>query len=347
MKTINFSNREIARILSNIAAAYTVKNDSRFRIMAYERAAVSVEHATSELKDLWDDDKLQQVPGIGKNISSYLDELFRTGEVRHFNRITKGLPPAMFIFLDIPGVGPKTAYVLAKSLKIIEEKSAIEKLKKAAKEGKIKDLENFGEKSQMDILEGINALQKGEMKTKRMLLPYADSLAADIIAYLKKAAKFLMVVGIVFLLIVVFLPRKSGGEGVRLVRTVSSQARIGSWQEALIVARDHPFLGVGFNTYRYAAKQYGFLSGDWEQSRAGAGVDSSLLFVLATTGVLGFTSYIWYWLVAIRRAAGKINSEISIIVLSSVGAILVHSFFLNSLFYPWSLGWLNIILGLL
>lgn len=191
MKTINFSNREIAKILSNIAAAYTVKNDSRFRIMAYERAAVSVEHATSELKDLWDDGKLQEVPGIGKNISSYLDELFRTGKVRHFNWIMKGLPPAMFTFLEIPGIGPKTAYVLAKNLKIIEEKSAIEKLKKAAKEGKIKDLENFGEKSQVDILEGINALNKGEMKTKRMLLPYADSLAADIIAYLKKSDKVL------------------------------------------------------------------------------------------------------------------------------------------------------------
>jgi len=186
----SFSNREIAKILADISAAYEVKNESKFKIMAYQKAAVSVEHATSELKDLWDDGKLDQIPGIGKNISSYLDELFRTGQVRHFNRIKKGLPPAMFVFLDIPGVGPKTAYALAKILKI-SNKGAVKKLKEAALAGKIKVMENFGEKSEEDIIEGIKALEKGEMKTKRMLLPYADMLASDIINYLKRSPEVL------------------------------------------------------------------------------------------------------------------------------------------------------------
>ena len=172
-------------MLSEIAAAYEVKNESRFKVMAYQKAAVAVEHATSEIKDLWDDGKLDQVPGIGKNISSYLEELFRTGKVRHFDWVKKGLPPAMFVFLDIPGVGPKTAYALAKKLRITKEKDALEKLKKAGQAGKIRVLENFGEKSEQEILAGIEALEKGEMKTKRMLLPYADSLASEIISFLK------------------------------------------------------------------------------------------------------------------------------------------------------------------
>ena len=172
-------------MLSEIAAAYEVKNESKFKVMAYQKAAVAVEHATSEIKDLWDDGKLDQVPGIGKNISSYLEELFRTGKVRHFDWVKKGLPPAMFVFLDIPGVGPKTAYALAQKLRITKEKDALEKLKKAGQAGKIKVLENFGEKSEQEILAGIEALEKGEMKTKRMLLPYADSLASEIISFLK------------------------------------------------------------------------------------------------------------------------------------------------------------------
>jgi len=172
-------------MLSEIAAAYEVKNESKFKVMAYQKAAVAVEHATSEIKDLWDDGKLDQVPGIGKNISSYLEELFRTGKVRHFDWVKKGLPPAMFVFLDIPGVGPKTAYALAQKLRITKEKDALEKLKKAGQAGKIRVLENFGEKSEQEILAGIEALEKGEMKTKRMLLPYADSLASEIISFLK------------------------------------------------------------------------------------------------------------------------------------------------------------------
>jgi len=182
-----FSNKDISRLLNEIAAAYEAKNGDRFKIAAYQKAAVSVEHATSELKDLWDDGNLDEVPSIGKNISSYLDELFRTGQVKHFNSIKKGLPPAMFLFMDIPGVGPKTAFTLAKELKISDKEGAIQKLKKAALAGKIMNMENFGEKSEQEILDGIKSLEKGEMKTRRMLLPYADTLASEIINFLKKS----------------------------------------------------------------------------------------------------------------------------------------------------------------
>lgn len=183
----SFNNHEIAKILNNVAAAYEVKNGSKFKILAYQKAAVSVEHSTSEIKDLWDDGKLDQIPSIGKNISSYLDELFKTGKVRHFDLIMKNLPPAMFVLLDIPGIGPKRAYTLTEELKITSSKNAVDKIKKAARQGKIKILENFGEKSEAEILEGINALEKGELKTRRMLLPYADELASNIVRYLKKS----------------------------------------------------------------------------------------------------------------------------------------------------------------
>jgi len=192
-KSFSFTNKEIAKILNEIAAAYQVKEDNQFKVAAYQKAAVSVEHATSEIKDLWDDNKLDQVPGIGKNIASYLDELFRTGKVKHFEEIKRDLPPAMFEFLKIPGVGPKTAYALATKLNIKSAKNAIERLKKAAKEGKVRVLENFGEKSEKDLLEGIISLEKGELKTKRMLLPYADNLASEIVNYLKNCPQVLQV----------------------------------------------------------------------------------------------------------------------------------------------------------
>ncbi|PIV00264.1 hypothetical protein COS55_03890 [Candidatus Shapirobacteria bacterium CG03_land_8_20_14_0_80_40_19] len=186
-KNKSFSNQEIAKILEKVAAAYEILDKDRFRIAAYERASVSIQHATSEVKDIWDDDKLDDIPGIGKSIASYLDELFRTGKVRHFEELFKKIPPSVFIFLDIPGVGPKTAYTLAEKLNIREEKNAIARLKTAAQKGKIEEIENFGEKSELDILNGISVLEKGELKTKRMLLFYADALADEIIDYLKKS----------------------------------------------------------------------------------------------------------------------------------------------------------------
>lgn len=185
-KSYFFSNKQIAVLLREVAAAYTIKNENIFRISAYEDAAASVEHAALEVKDAWDNGSLDQIPGVGKAISGYLDELFRTGKVRHFTEVKKKLPPAMFVFLDVPGVGAKTAYALSYNLGIISRNNAIVRLKRAAKEGKIRKLENFGETSEKHILQSIELLEKGLGKTQRMLLPYAYALANEVIDYLKK-----------------------------------------------------------------------------------------------------------------------------------------------------------------
>ncbi len=181
-----FTNQEIADLLRKVAAAYTVKGEDLFRIRAYETAAASVEHSTSELKDLWDEGKLEEVPGVGKAIAEHLDELFRTGKVKHFEELFSSLPPAMFVFEKIPNVGPKKALALAEGLKIIEAKDALPRLKKAITEGKVSRLEGFGERSEEVLLKGIDSLEKGETKAQRMPLYLADAVAEEIIAYLRQ-----------------------------------------------------------------------------------------------------------------------------------------------------------------
>ena len=173
-----FSNKEIAKLFRSISAAYTVKGDDYFKIIAYDKAADSIEHATSELKDLWDDGKLDTVSGLGKSIQSHLDELFRTGKVKHFEEIKKDLPEGMFELLDIGGMGPKSAYKLAKSLKI----KNIKDLEVAAKGGKIQAIEGFGQKSEQDILRSIAQYHGRE---NRHLLPLAFSTAQRVLNHLK------------------------------------------------------------------------------------------------------------------------------------------------------------------
>src|SRR3989338_7438129 len=92
------TNLEIAELLRAVAASYQLKGEAknRFRIIAYQRAADAVEHASSELKDLWDEEKLDEVPGIGESIAGYLNELFKTGHSRHFEEVMRGYPTQMF-----------------------------------------------------------------------------------------------------------------------------------------------------------------------------------------------------------------------------------------------------------
>lgn len=178
------NNRQVAKLLRAVAAAYEVKGKNRFKVIAYERAATAIEHATSEIKDLWDNNQLLTIPGVGKNIAKHLDELFKKGKVAYFTKVMKNLPPAMFTLLEIPGIGAKTAIKLCRELKIKSEKKALVKLKKAAQQGKIASIEGFGEESEKDILENIARLGRRE---DRMLLPFAWELAQKVIDFLKKA----------------------------------------------------------------------------------------------------------------------------------------------------------------
>lgn len=178
------NNVQIAELLRAVAAAYEIKDQkkNRFKIIAYERAADAVEHLSSEAKDLWDDKKLEKVGGIGESIASHLDEIFRTGKSKHFERLMKGLPPAMFDLMKVSGIGAKTAYKLAKELKI-SDKKPLKQLENLAKKGKIEKLEGFGKDSEESILKSLDE-EKG--REKRMLISYALGIAEEIVNYLKK-----------------------------------------------------------------------------------------------------------------------------------------------------------------
>ena len=129
MKNYYFSNKKIAKILNDVAAVYTITDENRFKIIAYQNAASSIEHATSEIKDLWEEGKLDTLPGLGENIRKHLDELFTKGKVRHFDSVTKDIPQVVFELLKVRGMGPKTAYKLATSLKLKSLKDLVQKAK--------------------------------------------------------------------------------------------------------------------------------------------------------------------------------------------------------------------------
>lgn len=179
MEPSKLSNPFIAKMLREIAAAYEIKEENRFKIRAYDNAADSVEHATSEVRDLWESGQLQDVPGIGASIAGHLDEYFRTGKVKHFERTKKKLPPGMFEFLGLEGVGAKTAYRLAKELNL----KTLSDLKKAAESERIVELPGFKERTAKQILKAIAEYKDRE---GRMVLPIAYAAAEKLIAEIMK-----------------------------------------------------------------------------------------------------------------------------------------------------------------
>jgi len=185
----NLNNKEIAQLLYAVAAAYEIKNPKKnqFRIIAYQRAAQTIELLSTEVKTIWKEGDIKNIPDVGKSIAEYLDELFRTGSVKHFKKIFSNLPASMFEFMKIKGIGPKTAYKLATMLNIKSAKDAIKRLEQAARNGKIQNLEGFGADSEQQILKSIRLFKEIGKKKKRMLISYAENQAKKIIDYLKKS----------------------------------------------------------------------------------------------------------------------------------------------------------------
>jgi len=189
------SNQEIAKLLKNIAAAYTIKDERKFhfQIAAYLNASEIINSLTKEVKDYYNEGKLDEIPGIGVTLRLRLDELFKTGEVTQFKWALSGISEAVFPLLDVPSFGPKKAYKLTKEFKLNNPKTVLDDLEKVAKMGKIAPLKGFGEKSQTDILRAIGEFRQGAGKTTRMTLPYAQEVADKIVEYMKLCKDVILV----------------------------------------------------------------------------------------------------------------------------------------------------------
>ena len=170
-----WTNVEVAKKLRAVAAALSLsEGDNKFRIIAYNRAADAIEHASSEVKDLWDDGKLEELAGVGKTIAGYLDELFRTKKVKHWQEILSQFPEAMYELLEISGIGPVTALKFCREYGITRKHSAISKLEKIAKKEKMEKI--------------LSAITEYRNRTDRLLLDVAERLAGDVLEWMQKCS---------------------------------------------------------------------------------------------------------------------------------------------------------------
>ena len=120
-------------------------------------------------------------------------------------------------------------------------------------------------------------------------------IAVLLLLFLKGKKKLIVVFMAVLVSGIILLPKHLQSEGVKLLRTVSIEARLESMQHALMIFEKNPIVGVGFNTYRYSQFQEGFITREEvRQSHAAAGVDNSFLFVLVTTGIVGFAFFLFF-----------------------------------------------------
>lgn len=171
-------------------------------------------------------------------------------------------------------------------------------------------------------------------------------LAVGVFVFLVMMGKKRWLIGFLIISVLIFLllPRAFQSEGTNFLRIVSSQARLRSAKNALIIFKENPVLGVGFNAYRYAQHRYGFIKDEkWQVSHGEAGTDNSFLFILATGGLVGFIACLYLW---IKIFQSSVKGYITIVVVASSLGLFVNALFINSLFYPFIVEWMWILIGL-
>lgn len=181
---------------------------------------------------------------------------------------------------------------------------------------------------------------------------YAGFLVGFGVLAIVRARHFLSIGILVLLLVFLFVPRVQ--ERVIGIRSIdeTAQFRLTSWRNALTVVADHPWLGVGYNTYRYVQVRYGFL--DDPALHAAGGSDSSFLTVAVTTGFIGFAAFLLLlgkmlqaaWLAAERSSDSTLRG-FGYGVFAGFIALIVHGQFVNGLFFPHLMQVQWIALGLL
>ena len=173
-------NQFVAKILYEISV-FLEMEDIEFKSRAYEKAAHSIEALEKDVADIYmkgGRKALEEIPGVGASIAEKIEEYLKTGRVKEHEKLKKITPVDIEGLTAVEGVGPKMAKVLYQKLKIRN----VNDLEKAAKAGKIRRLTHFGEKTEQNILRGIEFLRRS---SGRFILGFVLPEIRQMVAMLK------------------------------------------------------------------------------------------------------------------------------------------------------------------
>ncbi len=171
------SNGELARIFHEIGDMLEVKGELVFKTVAYHKAADAIAHSPVEVSRAYLDGSPPRIAGVGDAIAKKLEELAKTGRLAFYEKLREEVPPSLVALLAIPGVGPRTVKMLHEELRV----DNLEDLRRAAQAGALRSLKGMSEKTEQQVLAGIEAL---ETRQDRMRLGQAEAIVETLTAEL-------------------------------------------------------------------------------------------------------------------------------------------------------------------
>lgn len=176
-------NKQIARILRETAQLLEIDGAIIGRYRSYEKAAELIAGLPESIEQLVKEpEKLKELPGIGDRLAEHLQEIVKTGDYALRKKLLKKYPATILDLLELQSLGPKKVAFLWSNFKA----GTVADVEKLAKEGKLRDLPHFGEKSEQNILRAVEVFKKS---SGRFHIHTAEEAAMVIAAHIEKAGK--------------------------------------------------------------------------------------------------------------------------------------------------------------
>ena len=171
-------NHPLADLLNRMGMLLEIKDENIFKVKAYYKAAENISALAEDIEDIRRENRLSEIPGIGKALEEKTIEYLDTGKIRAYEELTQEIPESILELVDIPSVGPKKAKLFWQHLKI----ATADQLAKAAESGKLLGLPGIKEKTIENIVRGIRIVKEGQ---ERLNIALAVEVAEQFISALK------------------------------------------------------------------------------------------------------------------------------------------------------------------
>jgi DNA polymerase (family 10) len=176
-------NKTIARILRETAELLQIDGAIIGRYRSYEKAAELIGGMHESIEQMAKEPgKLEELPGIGERMAEHIVEIIATGDYGLRKKLLKKFPATLLEIMTLQSLGPKKVAFLWSNF----QAATVADVEKLAKEGKLRDVPGFGEKTEQNILKAVETFKRS---TGRFRIDKAEAAAAELIEFIKQYGK--------------------------------------------------------------------------------------------------------------------------------------------------------------
>ena len=118
------------------------------------------------------------MPGIGDRMAEHILEILKTGDYSLRAKLLQKFPPTLLEVIRLQSIGPKKVAFLWSTF----QAATVADVERLAKEGKLRDLPGFGEKTEQNILKAVEVHKRA---TGRFRTDKVEPASAEIVAYIQ------------------------------------------------------------------------------------------------------------------------------------------------------------------